>query len=155
MRRSALPLLSLFACGDDLARSPLTITFEATPAVLSSEARSTFIFKVDGAVSRLTCTLDHGPAIDCQSPFTVPALDEDEHRFVVTATGEALQASHATHQWRVDLTVPETQLLLAPPALFTEETSTVMFAGAGDVARHPTASSASTRSGRRPTATSG
>ncbi len=129
MRWSAVLLLTLIACGDNLSSTELAVTFDQTPSPSSNQGRGTFAFHTEGAVSRLTCTLDDGESLDCQSPFTVTVAGEGAHTFTVSATGEALQIAHATFAWSVDLTAPDTEITLSPPAIDAEPSATLMFIG--------------------------
>ncbi len=85
-----------------LGTGPGPLTNTRTPKFeFSSEAGATF-----------TCSLDHGAAAACTSPFTAPPLADKEHTLVVTATDAAgnVEETPPKFTFTVDTTPPVTTL---------------------------------------------
>lgn len=87
------------------------------PSSSSNDRLPSFTFTSTEAGSTFECILDGASHPSCLSPWTVTAaLDEGPHRFTVKATDAAgnPDPTAATHDWRVDLTPPDTLLTGAP-----------------------------------------
>jgi hypothetical protein len=62
----------------------------------------------------LACQLDGKPYEPCTSPVSIAGLADGVHRFVVTATDQAGQASSSTSSWTVDGTAPSRPTVAGP-----------------------------------------
>ncbi|MFP2930260.1 Ig-like domain-containing protein [Pyxidicoccus sp. 3LG] len=102
----------------------------SAPDSVTSQPSATFVFDSDDATARFECRLDGAPVFTaCTSPVTYAGLAEGSHTFTVLARDGAgnVDATPATHSWRVDLTAPETEITAAPPAITNQSTATFEF----------------------------
>ncbi len=74
------------------------------------------------------CSLDGGPFTSCTSPADYPGLTEGTHTFDVRATDFAENVgTAASHEWRIDLSTPDTTITDGPPAQSTSTVATFEF----------------------------
>lgn len=104
--------------------APQTV-LDVVPDSPTSSLSATFEFSCEDASQPCTfeCSVDGAPLSDCTSPLTTEDLAEGDHTFSVVASDalEFRDLTAATHEWRVDLTAPETTL--AGPTSPTQATT--------------------------------
>ncbi|NOJ96080.1 hypothetical protein HMI51_24485 [Corallococcus coralloides] len=121
----ALTATAVDAAGN--ASAPASLTFfidtEApetslvtAPVSPANSPSATFTFSSTGGGLGYACAVDEGPFEACDSPFTLDALSQGEHRFAVRAVDEAgnADASPAEHRWTVDLSAPMAPVITSP-----------------------------------------
>ncbi len=104
--------------GDSGAGDPPDTQLTVTPAELSNQPLARFEFaSVPGGLG-LVCQVDDAAAVPCTSPLDVPVTD-GAHTFAVAAVDASAVAdpTPATFAWTVDLTPPQTSIVVAPPLL--------------------------------------
>ena len=94
--------------------APPAVHITAAPAASSRSSSGNIGFGSGPADAQLTCSLDHGTARACTSPFHYSGLADGTHTFTVTVSADGKSAS-ATTSWRIDTTAP-TVTLSAPTA---------------------------------------
>ncbi|MBV8762405.1 MAG: hypothetical protein JO257_34290 [Deltaproteobacteria bacterium] len=87
----------------DTTAPTVTITGVPSPA-LTNQRTATFTFDAGESVST-TCSVDTAP-VACTSPVSYSGIIDGWHRFTVTGTDAAGNASSATFDWTVDGTAP-------------------------------------------------
>ncbi|MGE6757334.1 Ig-like domain-containing protein [Corallococcus interemptor] len=121
----ALSATAVDAAGN--ASAPVSHTFfvdteapetaiDSSPVSPSNSASATFTFSSTGGGIGYECSVDEGSFEACDSPFTLDALTQGEHRFAVRAVDAAgnVDASPAEHTWTVDLSAPSAPVITSP-----------------------------------------
>jgi hypothetical protein len=111
----------------DLGPPETTIT--AAPADPTDATEAVFAFSASEAGSTFECSLDGASFAACPTPKAYSALAEGPHTFAVRATDAAgnVDATPASHAWRVDTSAPPPPVLESPAdgTLTADDTVTV------------------------------
>src|SRR5687767_2362777 len=114
------------ACGDEDNRQPPDTAIDTQPAVLTNQARATFVFRAIGVSNSFICSID-GAESNCVPP-AIFDLADGEHTFSVAAAfNQIVDETPATYTWRIDTAAPTTTLLAAPPAVDNDTTPELVF----------------------------
>jgi uncharacterized protein YhfF len=91
-------------------------TIASGPANQTNATSATFSFNASESGSSFECRLDGGAWTACTSPRSYSGLGEGAHAFEVRATDPVgnTDATAATRAWVIDLTAPQTAIVLAP-----------------------------------------
>jgi MYXO-CTERM domain-containing protein len=109
---------------------PDTEIFGGVPASVSRVDSARFTFRSTEAGSTFECRLDEATFSPCTSPTDYLSLAEGSRRFEVRARDAAgnVDPTPDFHEWRIDVTAPDTTLLSMPPVLSNENRATFTFA---------------------------
>ena len=104
-------------------------TIASAPASPTNATSASFSFSASEPGSSFECRLDGGAWTACSSPRAYAALAEGSHAFEVRATDPVGNADStpATHTWVVDLTAPQTAIVLAPATPTNATTASFSF----------------------------
>jgi hypothetical protein len=113
------------------ATSPV-VTYQVTPAPTSNSTDATFEFSVPtepGVAFTYQCKLDTEPDFSaCTSPKVYSALTDGQRNVQVKATDPAGNAgSPLTYRWRIDTSLPQTQIGSRPRPVTNSTTATFDF----------------------------
>ncbi|MCM2278934.1 MAG: hypothetical protein NDJ89_12735 [Oligoflexia bacterium] len=101
---------------DSVAPSVTLLNAGLLPSVTSATSLSLEFAAADASAVIFNCRLDGGLAFECASPLALSGLGEGIHVVSVSAIDAAGNPSApASFQWSVDLTPPNTHILLAEP----------------------------------------
>jgi MYXO-CTERM domain-containing protein len=95
--------------------TPPDTTLTSQPPTSTRETSARFTFSSEEGAA-FECSLDEAPFETCTSPAHYVELIEDVHTFQVRAKDMAgnVDPTPASHTWTVDLTAPDTTLVLTP-----------------------------------------
>jgi MYXO-CTERM domain-containing protein len=95
--------------------TPPDTTLTSQPPTSTRETSARFTFSSEEGAT-FECRLDEAPFETCTSPSHYAELREDVHTFQVRAKDMAgnVDPTPASHTWTVDLTAPDTTLVLTP-----------------------------------------
>ncbi|MBX3034925.1 MAG: hypothetical protein KF865_13475 [Bdellovibrionaceae bacterium] len=116
-------------------RTPPTVAFNTTPAVLSNQTAAGFTFSGSdnhSANLQYECSLDSAAFAACASPksFNVAA---GAHSLKVRARDEAGNASGViSHSWTIDLSVPSVEITSQPAPFVRDTNASIGFTGSDD-----------------------
>jgi parallel beta-helix repeat protein len=116
-------------------QTPDTIAPETTigpskPAATTASTTATFDFSANEPGVTFDCSLDGAAFAACTAPRQYTGLSDGQHELRVRATDAAgnVDATPASHGWRVDTTAPQTTIGAgAPPATTTSTGATFAF----------------------------
>ncbi|MFH1643155.1 MAG: lamin tail domain-containing protein [Patescibacteria group bacterium] len=88
-----------------------------------------FIFSSDKEIFIFECKLDEQNWENCESPKIYNNLSEGEHNFLVRATdiSQNIDFTPAQHQWQIDTTPPQTEILSSFPILTNQNQANFTF----------------------------
>lgn len=95
------------------ATAPASPELTAVPPLRTKTTTATFAWTPDEALT-YTCALDGSPVTCGTGAYTVEALAQGAHQFVLTAKDAALNASTASYSWTVDTTGPTVSISSKP-----------------------------------------
>ena len=95
--------------------TPPETTLDSAPSKLTTSTSATFAFSSADAEA-FECSLDGAAFEPCESPVAYANLADGEHTFEVRAGDRVgnVDATPAGHEWIVDTTPPETEILSGP-----------------------------------------
>jgi CSLREA domain-containing protein len=123
--------------GDDwnweiVAPPTVQTTLTDGPAISTTSTDASFSFTANLLGSTFSCSLDGASPTACNSPIAYTGLALGEHRFEVVATGPLgeIDPSPSSYTWTIlelDMTAPDTTIMLAPPATTVSSEATFTF----------------------------
>ncbi len=121
---------ALVACGDDGGnRTPPETELDTVPAAISRETHVAITFHAAGNANGFVCRLDGATPSQCIPPFEADVTDGMHTFEVAAALNNVVDETPASYTWRVDATVPETVLVMGPPALDNTINPALTFTG--------------------------
>lgn len=97
-------------------------TITLAPAAIDNSVDVTFEFTADESPATFECQVDGGAFAACSSPHQVTGLSNGAHSFAVRAIDQVgnTDASPAEHDWTIDTSTPDTQILSGPSGSVTD-----------------------------------
>ena len=110
--------------------TPPDASITTGPGNPTNSTSASFVLTSTEAGTTFQCSLDGGAYADCASSDNYPGLAEGNHAFSVRATDAAgnTDPTPATHNWRIDLTPPDTSITNGPPGSTTSTSASFYFA---------------------------
>ena len=121
---------SIFAWSVDTSTPDTQLLSGPTGPQATTSAQFTFVSGDAGAGATFECAIDGAAFAPCVSPQSLSGLAEGPHTFSVRvrdAVGN-YDPTPATRTWSVDLTPPDTQILMGPQGVTTSASASFTFA---------------------------
>jgi len=126
-----LPLEEVFSDvgTDDVANVPLDTSITSHPGSVTNHTEASFEFECNEPACTFKCRLGEGQLENCTSPKTYTELSSGIYTFYVKAIDAEgnEDKTPAAYSWTIDLTKPETTIILVPPSHTNVTQATFMF----------------------------